>query len=146
MATRWPTFLTINSSSNHRNRRSRGASDRQSCTTSPRSDWLEVGYQDGESAPAVHQRLALWLRLLSMKSQRFIREKSRIPRPRYASAPKSPKASMAIPLTMETINVLALSCSIYSLKVMVIGLLALAGDPQNDNSGIHLPLQAAGEV
>lgn len=39
-------FLTINSSSNHRNRRSRGASDRQSCTTSPRPDRLEVGYQD----------------------------------------------------------------------------------------------------
>jgi hypothetical protein len=42
------TFLTIDSSSNHRNRRPRGASDRQSCTTSPRSDWVEFGYQDEE--------------------------------------------------------------------------------------------------
>lgn len=90
----------------------------------------------------VHQWLALWLGRLSMKSQRFIRDFSRIPRPRYAFPPKSPKASMAIPLTMETINVLALSCSTSSLNMMVMCLLALASDPQNDDSGIHLPLQA----
>jgi hypothetical protein len=49
------------------------------------------------------------------------------------------KASMAIPLTMEITNVLAPSCLISSLKVMIMGLLALADDPQNDDSGIQFP-------
>jgi hypothetical protein len=70
-------FLKINSSSNHRNRRSRGASDRQSRTTSTRSDWLEFEYQDEEprssgtpvagtvAASAEHEVPTLYPRFLS---------------------------------------------------------------------------------
>lgn len=70
-------FLKINSSSSHHNRRSRGASDRQSCTTSSRSDWLEFGYQDEEprssgtpvagtvAASAEHEVPTLYPRFLS---------------------------------------------------------------------------------
>jgi len=46
---------------------------------------------------------------------------------------------MAIPLTMEITKALAPSRLISSLKVMIMGLLALADDPQNDGSGIQFP-------
>jgi hypothetical protein len=75
-----------------------------------------------------------------MKSQRFIRDFSRIPQPRYAS-PEIAESVDGNPVDNGMIDVLALSCSISSLNMMIMGLLALASDPQNDNSGIHLPVK-----